>query len=143
MRTLKDSIAEGGPDAANADAALKRLQEEYSAACQQHTVVMRRLKTLRNDWLAGVKDRAKTAVAFLQHCLLPRVLNSPEDAAYCAQLLYLMHDAEFTGLHTIACYDKILKDVVHMIYCLTDSEASNFGLFLAEVLRLMEGWRVC
>lgn len=103
---------------------------------------MRRLKSLRADWLGAVKERAKTATAFLQHCLLPRVLSSPEDAAYCAQLLRLMHDAEFVGLHTIGCYDKVLKDVVHIIYCLTDNEAANFGLFLAEVLRLMEEWRV-
>lgn len=32
--------------------------------------------------------------------------------------------------------------MINLMFCLTDREAINFGLFLNEVLRQMEAWRV-
>ena len=72
-----------------------------------------------------IKDKPFTLIpqVVLQHCILPRLYLTEEDAVYCAKIMLLLHEMETPGL--LCCFDKIVKTVVSTVFCTTSKEATN------------------
>lgn len=90
--------------------------------------------------LKGVVKKSTTQV-FINHCILPRLLFSPEDALFCAKFAALLHDVGTPGFSSIQYYDKVAREVSALLNCVTRSEATNLGVFLLETLTLLTRWR--
>lgn len=69
-------------------AALDKLPGELKAQQANAAAVEARLQREKGGWvLEGHAARVALPREFAQHCVLPRMLNSPTDAIYCARFL--------------------------------------------------------
>ncbi len=119
------------------------LSEELRAQQTHASAVMRRLKREKDGWRSDTPDLKKDFLSvFVQHCILPRCLLSPADAVYCARFLRTVHDLRVTGMSLLLVYDKLMKEVVQLMFACSDREATTLGIFLNEVLALHAHWRV-
>jgi hypothetical protein len=76
----------------------------------------------------------------LQYCVLPRLLLTEEDAIYCAKFTLLLHSSECPAFSSLQCFDRIVKTVVPTVFCVTEREATNLGLFLYAFLEPLVKW---
>ena len=53
------------------------------------------------------ESQAAAAREFVQFCILPRVLNSPADALYCARFLRKAHALGPPGFRLLAVVDRV------------------------------------
>uniref|UniRef100_A0A7S4VKK2 THO complex subunitTHOC2 C-terminal domain-containing protein n=1 Tax=Ditylum brightwellii TaxID=49249 RepID=A0A7S4VKK2_9STRA len=112
---------------------------------KQHCETVRTQFELRqNDFLSPLsKDNVAlfTTQTFLTYCVYPRCLLSPEDAMYCAHFVILLHSIETPGFQTMQYLDGLVDVVVGALYCITEDEAGNIGVMLAEMWKLISKWR--
>ena len=89
-----------------------------------------------------IKDKPFTLIpqVVLQHCILPRLYLTEEDAVYCAKIMLLLHEMETPGFSSLQCFDKIVKTVVSTVFCTTSKEATNLGIFLRTFLEPLVQW---
>jgi len=122
------------------DATEASLKKELSDQTQNRTVVVKFFEQHKDTWLpSGVQ--ALTALSdFMQLCVLPRMLFSGTDALFCARFLKLMHDKSVHGFSTIYVIDMTVQYVVANLFCATEGEAINLGIFLKEILAMLAEW---
>lgn len=63
---------------------VKLLDKEKTKQEERRKAGTKLFRSWKNHLLADVSDHSKTADAFLAHCILPRCIQTPEDATYCA-----------------------------------------------------------
>jgi hypothetical protein len=59
--------------------------------------------------MAAADERGAGIRFFLQACVFPRCVQSPEDAVYCAKFIKLLHAKKTPELSTMMVYNSILK----------------------------------
>ncbi|VDM80692.1 unnamed protein product, partial [Strongylus vulgaris] len=93
-------------------------------------------------WLQSVKDDLFEAgrSAFIQTCILPRVLFSESDAIYSAKLIIILHQQRITLFQSLVFIDKLFIDVLPLICALTENEANAMGTFLQILLSHAQRW---
>ncbi|VDM70173.1 unnamed protein product [Strongylus vulgaris] len=97
-------------------------------------------------WLQSVKDdlfeagRGQQTSAFIQTCILPRVLFSESDAIYSAKLIIILHQQRITLFQSLVFIDKLFIDVLPLICALTENEANAMGTFLQILLSHAQRW---
>ena len=77
---------------------------------------------------------------FLQTCVFPRCVQSPEDAVFCAHFIKLLHSIKTPNLSTILIYNMIINSFGPMVFSRTEQEAKHLGKFLAEMLSTLNVW---
>ncbi len=102
-----------------------------------------RLKLTRGAWvlLDSPESQAAAAREFVQFCILPRVLNSPADALYCARFLRKAHALGPPGFRLLAVVDRLFKELGFLVRCCTSREATNLGIFFADLMAIVTRWR--
>ena len=101
------------------------------------------IKSLRNKetkWIFGSGDNTKTIEMFVQHCLVPRILQGPEDAFYCSQFAQCLHASDTANWPSLYYYNFVLTTVPVMVHSSTEREAASIGLFLCETLAPLRKW---
>ncbi|KJH43484.1 hypothetical protein DICVIV_10490 [Dictyocaulus viviparus] len=97
-------------------------------------------------WFNSVKDdlfeggRGQQTSAFIQTCVLPRVLFSECDAIYSARLIIILHQQRITLFQSLVFIDKLFIDVLPLICALTENEANSIGTFLQILLSHAQRW---
>ncbi|EYC09354.1 hypothetical protein Y032_0061g3295 [Ancylostoma ceylanicum] len=97
-------------------------------------------------WFQSVKDdlfeagRGQQTSAFIQTCILPRVLFSESDAIYSAKLIIILHQQRITLFQSLVFIDKLFIDVLPLICALTENEANAMGTFLQILLSHAQRW---
>lgn len=104
------------------------------------------------------------------YCILPRLLNSPSDAIYCARFIHKLFELEAPGFNVLflfrtvslfgcvkeimtvhpVCvniyvymlFTQIFNECGYLVSCCTPREAAQLGIFFSEIYILMEQWRV-
>ena len=84
---------------------------------------------------------AKAVQEFVQGCLLPRLLISPEDAVYCARFLAAAQPLAPPGFRLLVVLDRVFRDLGFLVRCATAREAANLGVFFSQALSLVTHWR--
>ncbi len=102
-----------------------------------------RLKLTRGAWvlLDTPESQAAAAREFVQFCILPRVLNSPADALYCARFLRKAHALGPPGFRLLSVVDRLFKELGFLVRCCTSREATNLGIFFADLFAIVTRWR--
>ena len=120
---------------------LVAMEEEENVQRAHVVKVMNTLKTKPTSWYyaSNVVDEVPLLENFLQHCLLPRLSQSPEDAFFCARFVYLLHCSN-GNWPSLKYFDMIERCVPVMVHCSTEREANGIGLFLSETLKLTHSW---
>uniref|UniRef100_A0A7S2R5A3 THO complex subunit 2 n=1 Tax=Rhizochromulina marina TaxID=1034831 RepID=A0A7S2R5A3_9STRA len=83
---------------------------------------------------------AASLEALLQHCIAPRLYLTEEDALFCARFLLLLHSMDTPNFNTIECIDKVICSLLPTVFCITDREAKNLGIFLQAILEPLTRW---
>lgn len=119
-----------------------RLSAELKLHIRDHNFARRRLMAEKDHWFADAHyDQREVTNAVVQHCILPRLLLSPNDASFCSRFIKDLHKMGTPKFHTIGIYDAILgKSLGTTIFILTQREAENYGRFLKEVLTDLHAW---
>jgi THO complex subunit 2 len=120
---------------------IKTERADQIAHCRH---VLSTLRKAKEGWLSDVKlcgnKSSKLTACLLQMCVLPRALLSPEDAIYTAKFFEKLHDIETAHFSSLQYYDKLLKEILPTIFCVTEAEAANLGYFLNETLKSLNRW---
>lgn len=93
--------------------------------------VLETLKSSYESWFTSGTPSTENISAFVEHCVLPRLLHSG-------------YDAVFTGVFVTTCFPANIRDAIvssilkgsilpPLIFTLTSLEAENLGLFTHEV----------
>jgi len=120
---------------------IKRLEDELDKQKKNYEQVMASLRISKDKWLKDIKEKDQTGHAFVQHCVVPRLLLTPIDALYCARFLEVVLELDTPWLSMIHFYDLLLKITPNAISSCTSNEASRFGRFLGEILASLFKWK--
>ena len=83
-------------------------------------------------------------LAFLQRCVRPRLLMSPQDAVYCWDFCYKLHSTGGgSNFKLINFLQHCFKHMIRCVLGITKTEAYYLGIFLNRVLTLCNEWRSC
>lgn len=115
---------------------------EYKASV--NAFAQKKTRLLRNKalWFPETVKPEHANEAFLEKCLLPRLLLSPSDAEYCFKLIRFLHDNGVPYFRTLQLYGQIFRAhrLRAMIFTCTVREAENLGRFLKLVLTDLSRW---
>ncbi|KAH6715946.1 transcription factor/nuclear export subunit protein 2-domain-containing protein [Leptodontidium sp. MPI-SDFR-AT-0119] len=102
---------------------------------------VRLLKT-KSLWFSKTSNPNMAMEAFLEKCLLPRLLLSPSDAEYCFRLVKFFHENGVPYFRTLGLYSQIFRPnrLRAIIFACTVREAENLGRFLRLVLMDLSRW---
>ena len=120
--------------------AIDDLKTEFKVQKDNERVIRRWLQQQKTSFLEGCGSIDLTPQSFLQHCILPRALCSPEDAYFCANFTAILNEIQTPGWSSLNYYDKLHRCLASVVYCVTEREAANLSIFLQETLRLLERW---
>lgn len=130
-------------DVERCDLLLDKLPAELKAQQLNAAQMAMRLQCTKTEWVTEGSAAARQALAkeFVQYCSLPRVLNSPTDALFCARFLKQIHQLGVPHFPLLTVIDRQMREFGFLVRCTTPREATNLGIFLNEMLSLVEHWR--
>ena len=120
--------------------AMDDMNTEFRIQKDNERAIRRWLQQQKSEFLQECERIELTPQSFLQHCILPRALCSPEDAYFCAIFASILNDLQTPRWSSLNYYDKLNRCLASVVYCVTEREAANLGIFLQETLRLLERW---
>ena len=127
-RSLANEAAQDKPELSETLRREISSQEQINARCAAIFTVH------ASSWLA-TPDASEWCGSFLQHCLLPRILATPNDASYAAAFIRALHRAAPSDLPLYELSSQLSGELLtSVIFTCTEREAGNLGRFLAEWL---------
>ncbi|GAB4813521.1 hypothetical protein N2152v2_000567, partial [Parachlorella kessleri] len=127
--------------------AMDRLPGDLRKQQENAARILQRLERTKAAWIVGDTLKAKQTLQmdysreFVQHCILPRLLNSPSDALYCATFMRTVHKLDVPGFSLLHVLQLLFREVGFLVRCCTSREATNLGIFFNEVLSMVDRWR--
>ena len=80
----------------------------------------------KQQWFQPKVQKMEMTTQFLQHCLMPRCIFTPNDAIYCAEFVHLLHTIRTPNFSTLICYDRIFGDISYTMSSFTENEGIFF-----------------
>ena len=77
---------------------------------------------------------------FVQNCLFPRLMMSPDDALYSIRFLKMLVDIKVPKINVLNILQGIMQAVISSVHSCTHNEAENIGVFLIEWFQLVDRW---
>ena len=119
---------------------LRKLKSEMKLQDKHVKNSIESLEKKQTKWIYGSGDNTKTIEMFVQHCLVPRILQGPEDAFFCAQFAQRLHFSDTADWPSLYYYNFVLMTIPIMVHSSTEREAASIGLFLCETLAPLRKW---
>lgn len=103
--------------------------------------IFQRLETQKPTFIVVLPDSQNTfTVHYLQSCVIPRAVISPQDAMFAAKFSEHLHNISTPGFSSVNYYHTVNMSVPPMVACVTEREANNLGTFMNETLKLLHRW---
>eukprot|EP00960_Hanusia_phi_P053836 762475-Hanusia_phi.AAC.4 len=119
---------------------LDKLEKERKKQVENNKKVMTKISDDKDSLVEKDKSYKAIPCFFLQTCVFPRCVQSPEDAVFCARFVHLLHKIKTPNLSTILIYNMIITTFGPMVFSRTEQEAKHFGKFLSETLHMLNRW---
>lgn len=118
------------------------LSAELKFHIRENSLIRKRLAAEKEHWFKNVDfNQRDITEGFIQYCVFPRVMLSPNDASFCSKFIREIHRIGTPKFHTIGVYDNIFgKSLGTVIFMSTQREAENYGRFLKELLTDLHAW---
>ncbi|GJQ10669.1 hypothetical protein GpartN1_g2460.t1 [Galdieria partita] len=117
------------------------LLEEEMRIHESHYQRMQSLLHEKKSFFFTETSNAKSwPIVFLQICLIPRCISSFSDAAFCAKFVEVLLDLDPPGLRILPVFHYLLVNIGQISQSLTEAEATRFGNFVADILKLLNEW---
>ncbi|KAH7317761.1 transcription factor/nuclear export subunit protein 2-domain-containing protein [Rhexocercosporidium sp. MPI-PUGE-AT-0058] len=119
-----------------------KLIAEFKEALNNFSQKKARLLKTKSLWFSKTSNPNLAMEAFLEKCLLPRLLLSPSDAEYCFRMVKFLHENGVPYFRTLGLYTQIFRPnrLRAIIFACTVREAENLGRFLRLVLMDLARW---
>jgi len=119
-----------------------KLIAEFKEALNNFSQKKVRLLKTKSLWFSKTLNPNFAMEAFLEKCLLPRLLLSPSDSEYCFRMVKFLHENGVPYFRTLALYSQIFRAnrLRAIIFACTVREAENLGRFLRLVLTDLSRW---
>lgn len=78
--------------------------------------------------------------AFIQYCLVPRILASSLDALYCYQFVRRLVENQVPHYNHVHFVRRVLFVLLSLLRGVTEAEASNISIFLVELFTDLSVW---
>ncbi|TIA93347.1 hypothetical protein E3P99_00126 [Wallemia hederae] len=147
----------GKSKASTVPARKEALNSDMREHMKVYEATIRRISAEKQYWFTDVSSRKNSSINFyIQYCVMPRVVLSPEDALYCARFSKLMHSYGVPSFPTLLFLDRVSCFIYTTcgltqlkIFCespsailssSTENEARNYARFLTELLADVSAW---
>ncbi|CZT04760.1 hypothetical protein WAI453_007691 [Rhynchosporium graminicola] len=126
----------------NLSATRDKLIAEFKEVLNNFSQKKVRLLKTKALWFSKTSNPNLAMEAFLEKCLLPRLLLSPSDSEYCFRMVKFLHENAVPYFRTLALYSQIFRPnrLRAIIFACTVREAENLGRFLRLVLMDLSRW---
>jgi len=104
------------------------------------------LRVTHNYFYDEIKKRANLAAnpnlasQLVQKCIYPRLMCSPVDAMYCVSFIETMQKLRIPEFPTMQLISECISQIIPCIYCCSEAESQNMGLFSFELFSLLGRW---
>ncbi|KAK9861183.1 hypothetical protein WJX84_006826 [Apatococcus fuscideae] len=120
---------------------LDKLTAELNRQKRHVEEVYARMSLLKEDWNDDTTSRMTGSnVVFIQDCILPRCLYSPEDAAFAGTYLSLLTKLA-TAWPIALVYNKVFTQLLSVLACTSEREAQNLAITLEILLSDVTRWQ--
>ncbi|KAK9825718.1 hypothetical protein WJX74_000949 [Apatococcus lobatus] len=119
---------------------LEKLSSEQAVQRQHVERVMARMHSLTEEWNSGATRVKGCNVVFIQDCVLPRCLYSPEDAAFAGTYLSLLTRLA-VDWPVAFVYNTVFTEVLSILACTSEREAENLAITLRILLNDVTRWQ--
>ncbi|EME32701.1 THO complex subunit 2 [Galdieria sulphuraria] len=119
---------------------LSLLEEEMRVHESHYQRIQSLLCERKSFFFTQISNAKNWSIVFLQICLIPRCISSFSDAAFCSKFLEVLLDLDPPGLRILPLFHYLLLNIGEISQCLTEAEATRFGNFVAEVLKILNEW---
>lgn len=115
---------------------------EMSNRVESYGAFKARLLKPKSRWFENSMKADPANDAFLEKCLVPRLLLSPSDADFCFKMIRFLHDNNTPYFRMLSLYGRIFKThrLRSIIFTCTVREAENLGRFLRLALTDLARW---
>jgi THO complex subunit 2 len=122
--------------------ARESLLAELAKKVQSFGAVKARLLIRKSSWFDKSVKADVVSDAFLEKCLIPRLLLSPSDAEFCFKIIKFLHDNNTPYFRALSLYGRIFRAhrLRSIIFTCTVREAENLGRFLRLTLTDLARW---
>ncbi|RDL36173.1 Uncharacterized protein BP5553_06785 [Venustampulla echinocandica] len=120
------------------EALIAELSKQVDAFGQAKSRLLKR----KAGWFEQAPKPDAVSDAFLETCLIPRLLLSPSDADFCFRMIRFLHDNGVPNFRTLSLYGRIFRAhrLRSIIFTCSVREAENLGRFLRLVLADLARW---
>ena len=124
---------------------VEELNEDVQEQLKQQKSVVAALKQAMQEFFPEVEGEEEQTteagmVNFVTECVLPRLLFSPEDALFASKFVHLLHQSDVPGFSTWGLV-KFTSNIMSNLFCTSEREAQNLGVYLDQILRYVVAWR--
>jgi len=105
-------------------------------------LTLKHLSVLLPQVFAAMSEFEPKVVAdnFVQVCMFPRIILSAKDALFTFHFFKLLASLEIPNFQLLYMLSSILKYIVPVMHCCSETEAESLGIFFAEIFKLLEHW---
>jgi THO complex subunit 2 len=121
------------------------LEKELVKQTEMHKQTQAKLQVERALWFPIVGQMTteyhmNRAAKIMEHCLLPRLLSTPQDAYYCSRFLKYLLDNDTPGLSFMCLLLAISKLLRPVLSICSPNQATFFGRFLHGFISYVSEW---
>lgn len=116
----------------------KTFVDERAKHKDENEKIEEQLKQISFNWFVDLSFEE-----FIQKCIFPRAITSSFDAVYSARFLFKLNSMKIDNYSLVNVLDLLFKSksLFGTLCSSTPTEAENIGLFFADILRTLQGWR--
>lgn len=124
-------------DPKDSEREVKMLNDEVVELTAKQDQTKKYFDKMREILLKGTPLPKFTILNFINTCIRPRVLLSPEDALYCSKYVKFLNKMEVHFFSTIQFYHKISSELLKLIPQLSNGEANHLGIFFNKLWKTL------
>eukprot|EP00871_Galdieria_phlegrea_P005522 jgi/Galph1/5971/GphlegSOOS_G4556.1 len=123
-----------------AEEMIRALEGEMQKHEEHHNNLLDSLRSRKDELFSNIEIPKQVPLTFLQTCIIPRCIASAADASFCSRFFQLLLFLDPPGFRILPYFHYLLINMAQVALCLTETEASRFGAFLSETLKMLNEW---
>jgi len=124
---------------------IENLENEMNSNKKNYEKIVKFLEekktSLIDDNSIPKPNRCQISRFLIQYCLYPRLIFSKVEAFYVAKMMVLLIDLKIQNINVFDIWQRMIKYLLPCIFCLTEFESQNLGIFLLEFLKEVKIWQ--
>lgn len=137
----KDALERLKNDLLRTEKLLKEIPAQQTQHEEHEKEIIEEVSGVFTSWI-GKGNLLLSIKKFVELCVLPRAVHSSFDAMFSAKFLFFLHNLGTPNYSVLAALSTIFTKrlLFGTIFTSTPTEAENLGLFVSEILKVLNSW---